>query len=253
MQPWASGPQLAIGTPTRWRDTWDSDAIPCVCTHRKTPFKAERLVKVRRRLQKAKSENCPGTQLLAQRSRPGHGDQQREPSACFFQPREIRDDSGEERGARSVQGFSPVHLSALLELFKMHLPSSNDAQMVPALPSGAGEVSQEGQVGVETAAILLVLMGLFLMPEVRETKCHHSSPTQEEQVDCFLGPASPNICLRPWPSNSTIRTGGDAYGFTREDSVDVRTQLNVMTVNICRGAGPSEGYRAMLQGRAKEE
>lgn len=102
--------------------------------------------------------------------------------------------------------------------------------------------------------LLPFCLSLWASPDARGEgrKCHHSS-TQEEQVDCFLGPASPNICLRPWPSNSTIRTGGDAYGFTREDFVDVRTQLNVMTVNICRGAGPSEGYRAMLQGRAKEE
>lgn len=42
----------------------------------------------------------------------------------------------------------------------MHLLSSNDVQMVSVLPSGAVEEFQEGWVGMETAAILLVLVGL---------------------------------------------------------------------------------------------
>lgn len=51
----------------------------------------------------------------------------------------------------------------------MHLPSSNDAQMVPVLPSGAGEMSQEGRLGWHGDSCHFACpCGPLLMPEVRE-------------------------------------------------------------------------------------
>lgn len=92
MQPWASGPQLAIGTPSQWRGSWGSDAIPRVCTHRKTPSKAEHLVKVcRRRLQKAKFEEL-SRHPAAGSSAPdlGMGTSRGSPAPAFSSPERFK-------------------------------------------------------------------------------------------------------------------------------------------------------------------